>query len=125
MFFPEGTFTGRPGLARFHLGAFVTAQRASLPVVPIAIHGARRILRSGSPWPRPGRVELEILPPVDPGGGRKARARAESLRDQARARMLLALDEPDLSHETIANPDPDLVGNIEADTREPQQKLGS
>lgn len=113
VFFPEGTFTGRPGLAHFHLGAFVTAQHAGLPVVPIVIRGARRVLRSGSPWPRPGRVELEVLPMIDPGIGAKVRSSAESLRDQARARMLLALDEPDLSHD------------LEAADAEAEQKLGS
>lgn len=102
VFFPEGTFTGRAGLAHFHLGAFLTAQRAGLPIVPIAIHGARRILRSGNPWPRPGRVELRVLPPVDTASDKRARSSAEALRDQVRARMLFALDEPDISLETQA-----------------------
>lgn len=114
VFFPEGTFTGRPGLTYFHLGAFITAQRAGLPIVPIAIRGARRVLRSGSPWPRPGRVELEVLPVIDPATGAKARSSAESLRDQTRARMLLALDEPDLSHDLAVD------ANDKA-----EQKLGS
>lgn len=102
VFFPEGTFTGRRGLAHFHLGAFLTAQRAGLPVVPIAIHGARRILRSGNPWPRPGRVDLDVLPPIDTVSAQRARSSAEALRDQVRAHMLLALDEPDISLETQA-----------------------
>jgi 1-acyl-sn-glycerol-3-phosphate acyltransferase len=100
VFFPEGTFTGRPGLAHFHLGAFLTAQRAGLQVVPIAIHGARRILRSGNPWPRPGSVELQVLPPVETSSEKRPRSSAEALRDQVRARMLFALDEPDISLET-------------------------
>lgn len=118
VFFPEGTFTGRPGLAPFHLGAFITAQRSGLPIVPIAIRGARRILRSGSPWPRPGRVELEVLPVIDSAvEGPTARITAETLRDQARVRMLFALDEPDLSYDaaTVNEPDADQV----------EQKLGS
>lgn len=102
VFFPEGTFTGRPGLAHFHLGAFLTAQRAGLPIVPIAIHGARRILRSGNPWPKPGSVKLQVLAPIDTTSGNRARSNAEGLRDQVRARMLLALDEPDISLETQA-----------------------
>lgn len=125
VFFPEGTFTGKPGLARFHLGAFVTAQRAGLPIVPIAIHGARRILRSGSVWPRPGRVELEALPMIDPAAARKGRGSAECLRDQARARMLMALDEPDLSHQAAAGVEAEPIESIDADNPEPRQKLGS
>ena len=93
VFFPEGTFTGRPGLARFHLGAFVTAKRANLPLVPTVIRGARRVLRAGSPWPRPGRVDIEILPVI----ADTLELPPEVIRDHARARMLMTLGEPDLS----------------------------
>jgi len=99
VFFPEGTFTTRVGLERFHLGAFATAQRASLPVVPVAIHGARRVLRPGSFWPRPGAVEIEVLGTINViASATQGRDRnmAEAMRDQARARILLALGEPDL-----------------------------
>lgn len=96
VFFPEGTFTHRIGLQAFHQGAFVTAQRAGIPVVPVAIHGARRILRPSSPWPRPGRVRVEVLGVISTPTQRKDRNLTESLRDQARARLLLALEEPDL-----------------------------
>lgn len=95
-FFPEGTFTARPGLARFHSGAFVTAARASMPVVPVVIRGARAVLPADARLPRPGRLEVEILPPVvaplpneqDP----VARMKVE-----ARTRILERLDEPDLA----------------------------
>lgn len=96
VFFPEGTFTSRVGLQAFHLGAFATAQRAALPVVPVAIHGTRRILRPGSPWPRPGQVEVEVLGMLSGSSTRKDRSQTELLRDQARARILIALGEPDL-----------------------------
>jgi 1-acyl-sn-glycerol-3-phosphate acyltransferase len=93
VFFPEGTFTGKPGLAHFHLGAFVTAKRANLPLVPAVIRGARRVLRAGSPWPRPGRVDIEILPVI----AESPELTPEVIRDHARARMLITLGEPDLS----------------------------
>lgn len=96
VFFPEGTFTTRVGLQGFHLGAFATAQRAALPVVPVVIHGTRRILRPGSPWPRPGLVEVEILGMLAQGTVKRDRSQTELLRDQARARILMALGEPDL-----------------------------
>lgn len=104
VFFPEGTFTARVGLRRFHLGAFVTARRADLAVVPVAIHGARRVLRPQSPWPRPGRVTVEILPVLRHDRTARDRTQAEALRDQARARILLALGEPDLIDE-VDSPD--------------------
>ncbi len=100
VFFPEGTFTARVGLQGFHLGAFATAQRAGLPVVPVAIHGARRVLRPNSPWPRPGKVEVEILGTINLSTARKDRSQTELLRDQARARILIALGEPDLLADT-------------------------
>lgn len=101
VFFPEGTFTPRVGLERFHLGAFVTAQHAALPVVPVAIHGARRVLRPGNPWPRPGEIAVEVLGMIDGSTQTSNRSAAEALRDQARARILLALGEPDLQSEPV------------------------
>ncbi|MFO1427270.1 MAG: lysophospholipid acyltransferase family protein [Steroidobacteraceae bacterium] len=44
VFFPEGTFSNRPGLLKFHGGAFATAARAGCPVVPAVISGTRAIL---------------------------------------------------------------------------------
>ena len=105
VFFPEGTFTTRVGLERFHLGAFATAQRASLPVIPVVIHGARRILRPGNVWPRPGTVEVEVLGTIntaDSPAQNRDRNIAEAMRDQARARILLALGEPDLQNDLPA-----------------------
>jgi 1-acyl-sn-glycerol-3-phosphate acyltransferase len=97
VFFPEGTFTGRPGLARFHGGAFTIAARARMPVVPVVIRGARHVLRGGTIWPRPGRVEIEVLTAIEPDASLDASSLAAVLRDQSRAHILLALGEPDLA----------------------------
>lgn len=94
-FFPEGTFDERVGLARFHLGAFVAAQRNALPLVPVAIRGARQVLPPGSAWPRPGRIDVEIQPPV-PAPAPEARDGAQQLKRAARAAILARIDEPDL-----------------------------
>ncbi len=99
VFFPEGTFTGRPGLARFHGGAFTIAARAHMPVVPVVIRGARHILRNDTIWPRPGRVYIEVLATIVPVEGETGAAVAITLRDQSRAHILLALGEPDLAHD--------------------------
>lgn len=62
-FFPEGTFTDAAGLRPFRLGAFKTAAEHGAPVVPIALVGTRRWLRT--PWaPRPGRISVWIGEPV-------------------------------------------------------------
>ena len=52
--FPEGTFVARPSLLPFHLGAFLAAARAGVPVVPVAIRGSRTILPALAWWPRCG-----------------------------------------------------------------------
>jgi 1-acyl-sn-glycerol-3-phosphate acyltransferase len=95
-FFPEGTFLLQPGLGKFHTGAFAIAARSGLPVVPLAIRGTRGILPSGRVLPMPGRIEIEILPTL-PAAPNADPASIALLRDQSRARILAALDEPDLA----------------------------
>ena len=94
-FFPEGTFTETPGLARFHSGAFVTAARAGMPVLPIAIRGARAVLPADAWLPRPGRLEVEILGPVVAPLPNEQDAVAR-MKMEARARILERVGEPDL-----------------------------
>ena len=96
-FFPEGTFLAQPGLGKFHTGAFAIAARAELPIVPIAIRGTRHILPSGRFLPRPGRIHIQVLPALGPFAGLEPTAAIAQTRDQSRARILAALDEPDLS----------------------------
>ena len=96
-FFPEGTFLEEPGLGKFHTGAFAIAARAELPIVPLAIRGTRRILPSGRFLPRPGRIYIQVLPPLGPLHDLEPGAAIAQTRDLARARILTALDEPDLS----------------------------
>jgi 1-acyl-sn-glycerol-3-phosphate acyltransferase len=95
-FFPEGTFVERPGVGKFHSGAFAIAARVGLPVVPVALRGTRHLLPSGRFLPRFGRIEVEILPPLPAPAAGDASA-VHTVRDQARARILSALDEPDLA----------------------------
>jgi len=91
--FPEGTFRREPGLRAFHLGAFLAATRAGIPVVPVVIRGARQILPGDTLWPRPGQVEIEVLVPIMPAGKRGDDARA--LRDAVRDSILAHCSEPE------------------------------
>jgi 1-acyl-sn-glycerol-3-phosphate acyltransferase len=94
-FFPEGTFIAAPGVGKFHTGAFVIAARTKLPVVPICIRGTRDILPATRYIPRPGRIDIQVLPviPMDESGSAEAVAAA---RDLARTRIVAASGEPDL-----------------------------
>jgi 1-acyl-sn-glycerol-3-phosphate acyltransferase len=95
-FFPEGTFQLRPGLGAFRSGAFAIAAKTQLPIVPVAIRGTRAALPANSFTPRPGRISVELAPPLAP----PASIAAEDLgatRRAARQAILARIDEPDLA----------------------------
>jgi 1-acyl-sn-glycerol-3-phosphate acyltransferase len=96
-FFPEGTFLAEPGLGKFHTGAFAIAARSRLPIVPIGIRGTRHILPSGRLLPRPGRIDVQVLPAIAPLPELDPPAAIAATRDKARERILSALGEPDLA----------------------------
>jgi len=95
VFFPEGTFTRRPGLSAFYLGAFKIAAEAGLPILPGIIRGTRTILRSNQWFPRWAAVSVEIEEPVTASG--TDFASVVRLRDQVRAIILSRCGEPDLA----------------------------
>ena len=94
-FFPEGTFDRRPGLRVFRSGAFAIAARAGVPVVPVAIRGARSLLRDDEWFPHPGEVTIVFCAPVAPAGGEWRDV--TQLRDAVRAEILKHCGEPDLA----------------------------
>lgn len=94
VFFPEGTFTRFPGLQPFRMGAFVTAARSNVPVVPVAISGARDIVRGDDWFPHRGKIRVTICPPVRPHG--EGWQVALNLRNTARRAITPHIGEPDL-----------------------------
>jgi len=96
-FFPEGTFRAEPGLDRFMPGAFRTAIKSNLPLVPVVIQGSRHILPAGTLLAAPGSLTVDILAPLVPGGDEFRHHR--DLAGAARERMLGTLPEPDLCAE--------------------------
>lgn len=91
--FPEGTFVAESGLRPFHLGGFMAATRGGLPVVPIAIRGARHILPAHVWMPRRGDLQIQVLPAIAPEARNGDAAR--KLRDEVRAAVLAHCGEPD------------------------------
>lgn len=96
VFFPEGTFTPTPGLSRFHSGAFATAARARVPIVPAVIRGTRTVLPCNRLLVQRHAIEVEILQPIEfkPEQGAP---NVEAVRDHARNQILERLNEPDLT----------------------------
>jgi 1-acyl-sn-glycerol-3-phosphate acyltransferase len=96
---PEGTLTRTPGLLGFHLGAFLVAAQAGIPVVPITLRGTRTVLR-GEQWlPRHAAIDVHIGKALVADGNDFAAA--VRLRDAARAVILRHCAEPDLAREQV------------------------
>ena len=93
--FPEGTFTRRPGLSEFYLGAFKIAAEAGLPILPGALRGTRSLLRSDQWFPRRSRIDLTIGEPIMPTG--TDLSSVVRLRDAVRTAILARCGEPDLA----------------------------
>jgi 1-acyl-sn-glycerol-3-phosphate acyltransferase len=92
--FPEATLSHAPGLLPFRLGAFRLAAEHRLAVVPVAIGGTRRALPAGRLLPRRARIEVRVLPAVEPppeSDGLRARG---AFRDRVRRALAAELDEP-------------------------------
>lgn len=64
--YPEGTFTAAAGIRPFQLGAFKAAVDAGRPICPVAVRGARHILRDRTYLPRSGRITLTFGPLLAP-----------------------------------------------------------
>lgn len=101
MFFPEGTFTRTPGLRPFHMGAFIAAAEADVPVVPVAIRGTRSILRANFWFPRRGAISIHLGKPLEAEDAPVPSSdsvwnRALQLRDSSRKYILSFCGEPDL-----------------------------
>ncbi|MDN0077487.1 AMP-binding protein [Crenobacter sp. SG2303] len=93
--FPEGTFSREAGLKPFHLGAFIAASRAGVPVVVAALRGTRVALRDGTWLLRHTPIDFEVglsKKPVSSGW-----SEVVSLSQETRRAMLLLCGEHDAS----------------------------
>jgi 1-acyl-sn-glycerol-3-phosphate acyltransferase len=84
MFFPEGTFDENRRIGKFLGGAFTTAMRSRMPVVPVAIHGTRDVMPPGGISIHRLPIRVEILGVLD----------AEEARLKSREMIAQAVGEP-------------------------------
>jgi 1-acyl-sn-glycerol-3-phosphate acyltransferase len=98
VFFPEGTFTRRAGLAGFYLGAFKVAADADLPVFPGILRGTRSMLRGEQWFPRWTPLSIRIENALKPLG--TDFTSVLQLRDAVRSVVLIHCGEPDLGELT-------------------------
>jgi 1-acyl-sn-glycerol-3-phosphate acyltransferase len=80
VFFPEGTFDERRQIGKFIGGAFTIAERSSMPVVAVAMHGTRDVLPPGGLMLYRRPIVVEVLETLDAPG---ARVRSRELIAQA------------------------------------------
>ena len=95
--YPEGTFTAAAGIRPFQLGAFKASVNTCRPICPVALRGARELLRDQTWLPKPGRVTLTLGPLVTPRAGTENEWREiVRLRDQTREIIARGAGEPAL-----------------------------
>ena len=68
LIFPEGTRSPDGRLRPFKKGSFVMAIRAGVPVVPVSVVGAHRIMGKGESTLRPGEIVVKFHPPIETRG---------------------------------------------------------
>lgn len=69
--FPEGSRTRDGRMHSFRRGAFALAVEFGLPVVPLTIDGAYRVLPRGKSLPLPGTIKMTIHKPIYPANNGK------------------------------------------------------
>lgn len=64
LFFAEGTRSSDGKIGPFKKGAFRTAQISGWPILPVVVHGSRKVLPWGELLVTPATIEVEVLDPI-------------------------------------------------------------
>jgi 1-acyl-sn-glycerol-3-phosphate acyltransferase len=64
LFFAEGTRSRDGRVGAFKTGGFRASKASGWPILPVVVHGSRKVLPSGSLDFRPGTIEVEVLDPI-------------------------------------------------------------
>jgi fatty-acyl-CoA synthase len=92
--YPEGTFTRQTGVRPFHLGAFKAAVDTGCAICPVAVCGARELLRDETYLPKPGKVILTLGPLITPKHDPDNWREIVRLRDETREVIAHGAGEP-------------------------------
>lgn len=68
LIYPEGTRAPDHHFLPFKKGAFLLALRAGVPILPVVVSGTGDLLPKSRLFVRPGRVRVEVLPPIPTAG---------------------------------------------------------
>ena len=68
MIFPEGTRSPDGRMREFKKGGFMLALELGLPILPISISGSRHVLPNRTKRLLPGRVRIQVHPPIEVAG---------------------------------------------------------
>ena len=64
LIFPEGVRSQDGSITAFKPGIGMIGSRLALPIVPVRIEGADRVLHTSWKWPRPGPVSVTFGAPI-------------------------------------------------------------
>jgi len=79
LLFPEATRHRGPGLGAIHPGAGVIAQKAGVPIVPVALLGSETILPEGRRFPRFPKLRVVVGEPIPPASATDSAHEAKRL----------------------------------------------
>ena len=91
--YPEGTRSADGRLGTFKRGAFVMALQAGVPIVPVSIAGARKLMPKGTWALHPGEVIIRFRPPIEVTSYTSATLRDLLVRVHAEVAAGLPLDQ--------------------------------
>ncbi len=91
--FPEGTRSQDGSVRRFRTATFASALDTGVPVVPVAIEGADRVLPRSWIGARPGRIRIYVGEPISTKGLSRADRTTIAERTQQAVEALLAARE--------------------------------
>lgn len=93
--YPEGTRSSDGRLLPFKKGAFVMAMEAGVPIVPISISGAVRVMPRSGISIRPETIRVTVHEPIDTKG--RPKDKIAELMELTRGKIVSALDPEEIS----------------------------